>query len=511
VLYNSHMNSKQLNSIQSKLQERNSLYISNLAYATGKNPTIINKQLQKEPDNRIPIPMAKMAITDMEGYAGRAGDTTVKVLDQGVSEDQATEYKKLLLEIGEHNKTNLETSELYGEALTQGVAYELFWTSDDLTLKTVTPEYKIVSCNEIVPIYTNSLKPTLEKAIRFWKANEVEHADVYFPLYAEHYIKKENSEEWVLDLEKGNVEDEEGSKTGKTSYPYKTVPLAVYPINRYKESLFSAEKAIIDAHDDLISKSTNEIDRFNAMKLLMPGLVTKEMADKINTMGIFQNLGDDKKSWPEYLEKNLGGIETFYNALADRLERLFHKSIKIPDMTAESFAGGAQSGIAIAYKLIGMEFKASQIDTYFDQGINKRIELINDVLESSYSYINDIKTIITHKRNLPIDEVAKVEMAVKLKGLISNEAYIRLFPKSVIPNADEEIERLEEAPDQVLLELFVLAMNAGKPVPSKYVAEALRIDPIEWDKLSKKEQEGIMDELNNEGVKEKLNQENDLK
>ena len=225
------------------------------------------------------------------------------------------------------------------------------------------------------------------------------------------------------------------------------------------------------------------------------------MADKINSMGIFQNLGDDKKSWPEYLEKNLGGIETFYNALADRLERLFHKSIKIPDMTAESFAGGAQSGIAIAYKLIGMEFKASQIDTYFDQGINKRIELINDVLESSYSYVNDIKVIVTHKRNLPIDEIAKVEMAIKLKGLISDEAYIKLFPKNIIPNADEEIERLQEAPDKVMLELFVLALNSGNKVPSKYVAEALRIDPAEWDRLTTDEQKARIEALSKDDDK----------
>ncbi len=489
-MYNTHMDSKQLNSIQSKLQERNTLYMSNLAYASGKNPTIINKQLQKDPDNRIPVPLAKMAITDMEGYAGRAGDTRVKVLDDGVTEDQAKEYKELLLKIGEHNKTDLETAELYGEALTQGYACELFWTSDDLDLKTVTPEYKIVSVAEIVPIFTNSLKPVLEKAIRFWKCGDDNHADIYYPLYAEHYVKVKDSDLWVIDAEKGTE--------GVTEYPYKTVPLAIYPINRGKQSLFEAEKQIIDAHDDLISKSTNEIDRFNAMKLLMPGLVTKDMADKINQMNIFTNLGDDKKSWPEYLQKNLGGIETFYNALADRLERLFHKSIKVPDMTVESFAGGTQSGIAIAYKLIGMEFRASQIDTYFDQGINKRIELINDVLESSYSYVNDIKTLVTHKRNLPVDEISKVEMAIKLKGLISDEAYIKLFPKSVIPNADEEIARLEEEPSKEMLELFVLAMQAGKSVPAQLVADALKIERSEWLSLSSAEQKAKIDALSSQ-------------
>jgi SPP1 family phage portal protein len=485
------MDSTDIKKIKESLDKTHGHYKSNFAYAHGKNPKILTDPVKKDPDNRIPIPLAKMAVTDLSGYAGRAGDTTVKILDDGVTTEQKTEYEKLSLSIFEHNKTDLETAELYEESLTQGVAYELFWTSDDITeLKTVTPEYKIVSALEIVPIFTSSLKPELSHAIRYWKTGETDHADVYEPLFVTHYIRVKESEEYKIDVDKG-IE-------GTTEYPYKTVPLAIYPINRHTFSLFDAEKPIIDAHDDLISKSTNEIDRFNAMKLLMPGLVTKEMADKISSMGIFQNLGDDKKSWPEYLEKNLGGIETFYNALADRLERLFHKSIKIPDMTAESFAGGAQSGVAIAYKLIGMEFKASQIDTYFDQGINKRIELINDILESSYSYVADIKIKITHKRNLPIDEAAKVELALKLKGNISDEAYLRLFPKNIIPNVKEELDRLEEAPDKQLLELFVLALDSGNKVPAQLIADALKIDRAEWLKLTTEEQKARIEALASE-------------
>ena len=482
------METTDIKKIKQSLDKSHACYKSNFAYAHGKNPKILTDPKQKDPDNRIPIPLAKMAVTDMSGYAGRAGDTTIKILDDGVSETEREEYEQLLLSIAEHNKTDLETAELYEESLTQGVAYELFWTSEDLKeLKTVTPEYKIVSALEIVPIFTSSLKPELSHAIRYWTKGKTDYADVYEPLFVTHYIKKDGSEEYEL-----LITDEKPQ--GITEYPYKTVPLAIYPINRNETSLFDAEKHIIDAHDELISKSTNEIDRFNALKLLMPGLITKEMADKIREMNIIQNLGEET-SLVKYLEKDLGGIETFYNSLADRLERLYHKSIKIPDMTAESFAGGAQSGVAIAYKLIGMEFKASQIDTYFDQGINKRIELINDVLEDSYSYVNDIKTAITHKRNLPIDEAAKVELALKLKGKISLEAYLRMFPRSIIPNVQEEIDRLELMPDRELVEIYVLAMQAGKPVPAELMADALKIDRAEWVKLSTAEKKAMIDSL----------------
>lgn len=474
------MSDKQLKSYKSALDSISRLYKENFAYSNGKNPTIIDKAPTKDPDNRIPIPLAKTAVTDMAGYAGRAGDKTVKVMDDGVSEDQLKEYKELLLKINEHNNAGLETSELYEEGCMQGVAYELFWVSEYLDIRTVTPEFKIVSGLEVFPVFTRDLKPTLEKAVRFWNADEDEYADVYFPLFMEHWIKPKNATEWVLDTTRGNE--------GLTEYPYKTVPLAIYPINRFRQALFESEKDIIDAHDDIISKSANEIDRFNAVKALLPGKVTKEFVDKLKASNVIDDLAQYDK-WPEYLEKNLSGVNTFYNELANRLERLFHKSIKIADMTAESFAGGAQSGVAIAYKLIGMEFIASQIDTYFDQGLNKRIELINDVLETSYTYVNDIKVKVVSKRNLPIDEAAKVDTAIKLKGLISDEAYYRIFPKSIIPNVEEELDRQEEAPDKTLLDLFVLAMQAGKPVPAQFVADALRIDRAEWDRLSTAEQE----------------------
>ncbi len=492
------MNSDDLKKYQEVLQKKNKLYKSNFAYANGKNPTILNQDVQKDPDNRIPIPLAKVAVTDMEGYAGRAGDINVKILDDGLNEQQLEEYKHLMLEIAEYNNADLETAELYGEALQQGVAYELFWTSEAIEGSTVTPEFKIVPATEIVPVYTNSLKPVLSKAIRFWASCEDEYADVYEPLFVTHYVKPKDTSEWKISAEQG--------KDGITEYPYKTVPLAVYPINRYRQALFDAEKPIIDAHDDLISKSANEIDRFNALIALFPGKVTKEFVDKLKTTRVIDDLGQYEKM-PEYLEKNLAGVNTFYNELANRLERLFHKSIKMPDMTAESFAGNEQSGKALAYKLIGMEFKASQIDTYFDQGLNKRIELINDVLESSYSYVQNVKVKTTHKRNLPVDEVEKVDLAIKLKGLVSDEAYLRLFPKSIIPNVEEEMERMEAAPNKFLMELFVLAMQAGKPAPAEFIADALKIERSEWMSSSTAEQKAKINALsvNDEQIEENLN------
>ena len=118
---------------------------------------------------------------------------------------------------------------------------------------------------------------------------------------------------------------------------------------------------------------------------------------------------------------------------------------------------------------------------------------------------NDIKVKITHKRNLPIDEAAKVELALKLKGNISDEAYLRMFPRSIIPYVNEELDRLEETPDKELLMLFELANKAGEKVPQQFIAEALRKDPIVWARLKESERQTIMDALTDETEPDELN------
>jgi SPP1 family phage portal protein len=210
---------------------------------------------------------------------------------------------------------------------------------------------------------------------------------------------------------------------------------------------FEAEKSLVDAHDTVLSKSLNEVDRFNAMIMLFGKKVSDALAKKLgdSEISILDELGEEVTHWPEYLQKEFGGIKEFYSDLMDRFERLFHKSIKDPDMTSESFAGSDQSGIAIAFKLMGMEFKASQIETYFFQGLDRRLQLYADLYNASTATadVNEYKTVITAKRNIPVDLKAKAEILQLLTGIISRESAIKFLPKDLIADAAKELELLK--------------------------------------------------------------------
>ena len=429
---------KELDQIRSQkmrmIQENNE-------YVKGRNPATLNEAPQSAPDNRVTIPLAKIAVDTLCGYAGRAGDietfweNIVTVEEESDSKKAAEEdtYIDLQRRIAEYNEAALETSELYQIALPQGVSYELLWVSDalDLPKGVMTPEYKWIPNQEIVLVWSTDIKPTLLAAARFWTVKKNRFVDVYYPEFSNRWEMLKETDDWIRNKE----ED--------TQYPYKKVPLAIYGINRDQDSLFEAEKGLITANDKLLNKSVNEVDRFNALITLLPGKVDKTFVDKLKEIKVLDQLADYDK-WPEYLEKNLSGINEFYTALADRLERLFHQSIKIPDFSDENFVN-AQSGLAMAYKLLGLEFITSKIEIYFLKGLKMRNELINDVIGLDTSIkTEEYKMVLKPKRNLPTDDKSKAEIAQLLFGILSKETLLRFLPKSIVDDVEKEQARLEK-------------------------------------------------------------------
>jgi len=433
------VNSKELDKLYGAMKSKRMTIAENERYVIGNNPAILDKKAGKAPDNRIPTPLAKSAVEDMAGYAGRAGDVKTSYEEVEVKEEVSATVDPFIAymdAMDTYNKVDLENSELYEESLNQGESYELWWTSDRKNLPggLLTAEYKIVPNSEILLNHSTDLKKELLSAIHFTEQKETITADIYYPEFKETWIKKKDSDVWMR-------EDEE------TRYPYKIVPVNVFRSNRRSLAYFEAEKSLIDAHDEVLSKSLNEVDRFNAMIMLFGKKVTDALAKKLSDgeISILDELGEEVSHWPEYLQKEFGGIKEFYSDLMDRFERLFHKSIKDPDMTAESFANGDQSGIAIAFKLIGMEFKASQIQTYFSQGLDRRLQLYGDLYNASTASIaiEDYKAVITSKRNIPVDVKAKAEILQLLTGIISRESAIKFLPKDLIPDAEKELELLK--------------------------------------------------------------------
>lgn len=436
------MDSKTIKEKFTELQRHAVEVERNNAYFEGRNPSIIKEPVEKKPDNRIPTPLAKMSVEEMAGYAGKYGaiTTVYTKVDGEDSEDSFIDYCRAM---NEYNEEKLETSELYEESLIQGNSYEIFWISDEMDLPSglMTTEFKIVPTASVYLEWSNDIKKKLLYGIHYSGDKEEMTATVYYPYINQTWVSKAGGEYSLVE---------------EFETPFSIVPINPFASNRRGHSLFQAEKTQIDAFDKLLSKTVNEVDRFNSSILLLADKVDKQFVyDVVNNLVDViddQAFEENKGGFPKYLTKELGGIDSLVNSLLDRIEDLYRKSVKTIDMTSEQFAG-AQSGLAMIMKLIGMEFKAAQIETYFNKGLKRRIKYFADVYNASTLSvdINDYKVTIDSKRNVPADEKAKVEIAQMLMGLVSEETLLKILPNTIVDDVKKEMERkAAEMPANVL-------------------------------------------------------------
>lgn len=437
------MTDEKLREIYSTVEQDLPEILSNKAYVEGKNPYILNKMPGKKPDNRIPVALAKMTVENMDGYAGRAGDRTVKYeLSSEEIEADNDPFIEYMRQMDIYNEEPIETAELYDESLTQGVSYEIWWTSDELSLDGAkkTAEYKMVPTGSVYIQWTDAIKPEVEYFVYFSGDEDVKNATVYYAGYREDYTSR-NNDSWAF------VETVE--------YPFTTPPINIFKSNRKSMPIFEAEKPLIDAYDEMVSKSLNEVDRYNALVTLFGNQVTTEFLEAFDN-GEITAIDDlemaARPDLPRYLEKNLGGVTQFYNDLMDRVYKLYKESVNVVNLSDDSF-GTIASGVSMAFKLLGMEFKASQIDTYFNRGMLRRLELYADVYNSGVNQIdvNDYRAVITAKRNIPVDIKANAEIASIISQFISNETLLEFLPNQIVADVKKEMERkAAEQPADIL-------------------------------------------------------------
>ena len=441
------MDAKILDRIYGYVCARRGLYHSNAAYVLGKNPTTLETPKAGEPDNRIPIPLAKQTVDDMVGYAGRGITVSFLPVTNEPTEAEianAKAYEAIASEWMDYNSDSLDTEEIYREALSQGKAYQVWWASASTDPGfPLRPEYKMVSGDSVFVKWSNDIKPVKEYAVRFWNDGDGLNADdkyiyatVYYPGIAEAWRGEGSKWEQLTDQ--------------TIEHPYNTVPVIEYAANKMKTPIFEAEKYLIDALDKLVGKSLNEVDRFNALVLLLPSLATPEMKAKLSEMRVLDDLARFEH-WPEFLGKNLDGVTEFYKWMQEFIEKSYRKSIKVPDMTDATFGGSDESGVSRAFKMLGMEFVASGVEAYFTKGLYEKKGLFDDVIAAGTSGIDTQAVTIEArmKRNLPVAEMDKLQIATMMKALgLSDEAILNVLPATVIADVDKELARMKEAAEE---------------------------------------------------------------
>lgn len=215
------------------------------------------------------------------------------------------------------------------------------------------------------------------------------------------------------------------------------VPVSVFELNEDKKSIFDKVITLQDAYNTLLSAEVDDFQAFVDAYMILEGIIDID-EEKLSLMRTNRVLVLPEGGKAEYLNKSIS--DTQIENILENIRDTIREISACPDFTDESF--GTQSGVAIRYKLINFENRASQIEKQMTKTLQRRIELICSIihLTSGDEVWRDIQ--ITFTRNLPIDETSTVQMISNLRGLVSDRTLLAQL--SFITDIDAEMKLIEE-------------------------------------------------------------------
>ncbi|WP_143314971.1 phage portal protein [Clostridium sp. HBUAS56017] len=221
------------------------------------------------------------------------------------------------------------------------------------------------------------------------------------------------------------------------------VPIIEYQNNKKLMGDFEGVITIIDAYNLLQSDRVNDKEQVVDALLAVIGASLgddedemTETAKLLKEMKIIEIPAGGDAKW---LVKNLN--ETEIEVLKKALKDDIHEFSKVPCLTDENFVGNS-SGIAMKYKLFGMEQLGKIKERYFKRGLRQRLKLIENIenIRAKNFKASDID--ITMKRSLPVDDELMARIAQETEGFISWETRIKRFDPDI--DVEEERKRLDE-------------------------------------------------------------------
>ena len=282
---------------------------------------------------------------------------------------------------------------------------------------------------QCIPVYYNSLEETLAAVIRFYSVSNTSL------LETEYYVD-------VYDARETRSYKANSGFSGFTLLDYvpnfyQQVPITIFPLNREWESAFDKIITLQDAYNTLLSSETDDFESFCDAYLVLEGIddIDEESLHLMRTNRVLA-LPDGGKA--SFLYKNIS--DTQVENMLDRIETNIRKISCTPDFTDNAF--GTSSGVAIKYKLINFENRASKIEKAMTKALQRRIELICSILSitNGEQIWRDIQIIYT--RNLPIDYQDLASMLNQLRGLVSTRTLIAQIP--FVQDIDAEMELVAE-------------------------------------------------------------------
>lgn len=198
------------------------------------------------------------------------------------------------------------------------------------------------------------------------------------------------------------------------------VPMIEYWNDENEKGDFEDVMSLIDAYNLLQSDRMNDKQQFVDALLVLYGC-TLEVDAMGRTPG--QQLREDKAlSLPdcdaraEWLCKQLNEADT--EILKNALRADIHKMSMVPDLTDEQFAGNS-SGVAMRYKLLGLEQLTRIKERWFREALRERLRVYAHFLERRSGLHLDVEKVsMIFTRALPVNELEEAQTLAELADIL---------------------------------------------------------------------------------------------
>lgn len=356
------------------------------------------------------------------------------------TEDQ--EYGDALGEVFKDNYMDALNFEVSKEASKKGVGFLLLFSNESASLR-----IKKMDAESIIPVYSGSLDEFLEAAVRIWEVYDLEgnleasYADVYDDTCIYHYRRRAGEMFYAL--------------AGQEAHLMGDIPVIVVWNNEEQLGDFEPHMSLNDAYDNAQSDTANDMDYFNdaylcisgASDMVENGMSGEDEGDEENR-SVMRTLRRDRVLFLDEHGQAQWLIKQVNDAANENYKSRLYKDIfflsQVPALSDESFAGNL-SGIAIKYKLIGLEELAIMKENRFRSAQTKMLRIITEWLNTKMNKSWDAGSVEQkYERNF-IENVSDVINDVKnLEGIISRQTQMDMLPVSVVKDTAEELERIRQ-------------------------------------------------------------------
>lgn len=324
-----------------------------------------------------------------------------------------------IMDVLRYNDYQAEDADFLLDALIYGTAAELMYS--DAEGKT---RFALVNPTQCFGIFDDSLTGDLLYFVRMYKESEWDDSDtmlvdVYSNYFIQHY--KMNGVggglEWL----------------GEEKHYFNQCPANIFSLPDEK-SIFDCIMSLQDAVNETLSSEIDDYSAWCDSYLTLTGADVD--TEDIGAMKENRVLVLPEGATASWLTKQANDVQV--ENILKRLHDNIYRIAQCPDFSSETFVGGVSSGIALQFRLCGMENRAGMIEGRMKKALQRRIEIITGVaaLMMGTEVFRDIK--ITFSRNIPQDITETINLVNSLKGTVSDATLLSQIPFVTDVNAELE-------------------------------------------------------------------------